>query len=294
MTPLDDTSCGRHLLARSRRVLFLVGALLVSSVPAAAQSLLVNGSFEAGPDPGEQMQLPMGSTAVTGWVVNLNPVDYVGTYWAAAEGTRSMALNGANPGGVSQTFATSIGTEYVVRFSMAGDAFSNPILKHMRVSAAGQSQDFEFNAEHSWPWELGWLTKEFPFTANATSTTVQFTSLDAGNTGPTLDDVAVVEQTVGVPRTGAAAFELGSPYPNPSPGGFSIGYALPFEAPIRISILDLAGREVRVLAEGPQSAGRRTLFWDGNTAEGAAPAGLYFVRLTGPGVSLVRKGALSR
>src|SRR5206468_12424279 len=82
---------------------FLLGLLV--PCPAGA-NLLVNGSFESGPAPGDAMQLAAGSTAITGWVVTPSNIDYCGTRWTAAQGARSLGLNGASPGGISQTFSS--------------------------------------------------------------------------------------------------------------------------------------------------------------------------------------------
>jgi choice-of-anchor C domain-containing protein len=268
----------------------LAGGLVTWSVPAAAVNLLTNGSFELGTDPGEAVELPMGSTALPGWVVTRNPIDYVGTRWNAAEGVRSLALNGTNPGGIAQSFATVPGQPYTVRFFMAGDAFSSPILKHMRVSAAGQSQDYEFDAGHSWPWGMGWFEHSLVFTANASSTTLEFESLDAGTTGPTLDSVVVTGQSpVGVPIVPPAGLALAAPSPNPAREGFEIAYTVPTAMSLRLSVIDVRGRELHVLAEGVHPAGPYARGWNRRTEHGQAPAGLYFIRLDAPGRSIVRK-----
>ena len=76
-----------------------------------------------------------------------------------------------------------------------------------------------------------------------------------------------------------AALALEPARPSPMRGTGQLGFVLPREARARLSILDLQGREIAVLADGVFSAGRHTATWDGNTARGSAPAGLYFVRL---------------
>src|SRR5262249_58953915 len=144
------------------------------------------------------------------------------------------ALNGSGPGGIAQSFYTVAGQPYSVDFFMAGDAFSNPILKHMRVAAAGQSQDYEFDAGHSWPWGMGWLPQTFTFTANSSSTTLEFTSLDAGDTGPALDSVVVTGQSPLDVRVNPSAFALAAPYPNPSSRGVQIDFSLASDTPGRL------------------------------------------------------------
>ena len=59
-------------------------------------NLLVNGSFEEGPDPGEQGWKPLdkGCKDIKGWEVTRGQIDYLGTYWEHADGKRSLDLDG--------------------------------------------------------------------------------------------------------------------------------------------------------------------------------------------------------
>ena len=275
----------------SRRLLLscILAALLVSPLQAEATN---NASFEVGPDPGEAMTVAVGAGTITGWTVTRNPIEYVGSRWDASEGLRSVALNGTSPGGIAQTLSTLPGQTYTVHFFMGGDAFSNPVMKHMRVEAAGASQDYEFDASHAWPWGMGWLEKTFVFTAGTTSTTLEFYSLDTGDTGPTIDNVTLVTPVDALPF--GRSVLLGAPTPNPARQAFSLDFVLATDTPLRLSIWDVRGREVFVMAEGTRPAGSYTARWDGNIGGRPAAAGLYIVRLEAPGVTLVRKAVLSR
>lgn len=71
--------------------------------------------------------------------------------------------------------------------------------------------------------------------------------------------------------------------PSPMRGTGQLVFVLPREANARLSVLDLQGREIAVLADGVFPAGRHTATWDGRTGQGSAPAGLYFVRLLAEG-----------
>lgn len=72
--------------------------------------------------------------------------------------------------------------------------------------------------------------------------------------------------------------------PNPFHGATRIRFALEEAAPVRVTVHDVAGREVARLAHGPLSAGPRALVWDGRDAAGRrVPPGAYLVRLAGPG-----------
>jgi len=247
---LNRRSLPAWLLQRASRCVPAISCALLAAAPPAGANMAANGGFESGPDPGDVMQLTVGSTALAGWVVTRNPIDYVGTLWAAAEGARSLGLNGSSPGGIAQTIATVPGAPYAVRFWLAGDAFSNPIFKRLRVTAAGQTRDYEFDATHAWPWDLGWVEKTFAFTAVSTATTIEFMSLDAGDTGPTLDKVTVSSlDPLASPDPSPTGFLLAPPIPNPARGDLRIAFEVSSEAPLRLSVMDVQGREVRVLAE---------------------------------------------
>jgi hypothetical protein len=77
---------------------------------------------------------------------------------------------------------------------------------------------------------------------------------------------------------------LARPSPNPAPGAARIAFTLPHETHVRLVLHDVAGRLVRVLAEGSLPAGVHELTWDRRDASGAVTrAGLYFVRMEAEG-----------
>lgn len=80
-------------------------------------------------------------------------------------------------------------------------------------------------------------------------------------------------------------FSLGLPRPNPSSGMMSISVSVPESGgTARLAVYDMAGRCIRVLAEGSLAAGSHSYTWNGLTGEGpAAPSGLYFIRLDASG-----------
>jgi len=53
-----------------------------------------------------------------------------------------------------------------------------------------------------------------------------------------------------------AEFTLGAPRPCPTQGPITCEFSLPHDASVRLSIVDLMGREVGVLADGPHRAGQ--------------------------------------
>ena len=74
---------------------------------------------------------------------------------------------------------------------------------------------------------------------------------------------------------------LDAPAPNPSRGAATVRYALAAPAAVRIAVVDLFGREVAVLADAEQHAGRHTV----SLGATRLAAGVYVVRMVvGPTV----------
>jgi len=89
-------------------------------------------------------------------------------------------------------------------------------------------------------------------------------------------------------------FALTRVWPNPSAGMARVDFAVAREIKVRLSVLDVQGREVAVLAHGPCTPGRYQATWSGRTEHGEAPVGVYFIRYQVPGNSLVRRLVLAR
>ncbi|NOT33191.1 MAG: T9SS type A sorting domain-containing protein [Candidatus Eisenbacteria bacterium] len=82
--------------------------------------------------------------------------------------------------------------------------------------------------------------------------------------------------------------------PNPSRGPVTIQFALTAPTEVRLSILDLAGREIANLAEGRHERGSYQLNWDGRAKHDRVPAGIYFVRYSTPERITTRRLAIAR
>lgn len=69
--------------------------------------------------------------------------------------------------------------------------------------------------------------------------------------------------------------------PNPARGAITAEFTLPqAESRASLGLYDLNGRLVRLLAQGPRSAGTQRVTWDGLMQDGNRPhAGVYFLRL---------------
>jgi hypothetical protein len=83
--------------------------------------------------------------------------------------------------------------------------------------------------------------------------------------------------------------------PNPFSGASRLRFAVERESPVRIGVLDLQGREVRVLHSGMHAAGILDLAWDGRDRVGhVLESGVYFYRIEGNGTVLLRKIVMLR
>jgi hypothetical protein len=88
---------------------------------------------------------------------------------------------------------------------------------------------------------------------------------------------------LGEPVTVAAApsvfaFALTRAVPNPATGPQHIGFTLPREADVDVSVFDVAGRCVATLVHGNVAAGAHETEW-----RGPVPAGVYLVKYRHPG-----------
>mgnify|MGYP003111210448 CR=1 FL=1 len=138
-------------------------------------NLIQNGSFE---------------NSLNSW--SYDQINYIGD-WQAADGIRTLDLNAESGGGyVEQTIQTVPNQSYTVGFALSKNPGSPSGSETLRVSAAGQSQDYVFNDSNTTT-NMLWDKHTFSFTANSPSTTLRLASADpAGGTdawGPALDEV---------------------------------------------------------------------------------------------------------
>lgn len=82
---------------------------------------------------------------------------------------------------------------------------------------------------------------------------------------------------------------------NPASGHVPVVFSLSQPADARVEVYDLGGRLVRVLADGPRSAGAHALTWDGRSDGGVpAPTGMYFVSARSEGWGVMKRLILIR
>jgi hypothetical protein len=110
----------------------------------------------------------------------------------------------------------------------------------------------------------------------------------AGNAGSDLSDAVwtIVDPLVGVTEPPPAIRDFGLTLisPNPTSGLATVEYAVARASEVRVSVYDLQGRELAVLARGARTPGLYQASWNGEGEKGPAHAGVYFVRLNAPGV----------
>ncbi|MDL1879360.1 T9SS type A sorting domain-containing protein, partial [Cytophagia bacterium CHB2] len=91
------------------------------------------------------------------------------------------------------------------------------------------------------------------------------------------------------------AFYLAPNYPNPFNAGTRIAYSIPHEAPVKVAIYDLSGREVAVLEDAQRPAGFYEVAWEGRDHAGReVPSGVYIYKLRANFQNLSRKLLLLR
>jgi choice-of-anchor C domain-containing protein len=178
--------------------LLLILALTLGLGLTSASAQLLNGSFEDGTDPGAYSTVNLvdvNNATITGWTVG--GIDYIGTYWQAAAGSRSIDMNGYfETGSVSQTFATTPGLTYQITFSMSGNPDGGPAEKVMSVSATGAAAGtYTYITGTNTKVDMQWAMNSYSFKATSASTTLTFTSLIEGAYGPALDNVAIASVT---------------------------------------------------------------------------------------------------
>ena len=92
--------------------------------------------------------------------------------------------------------------------------------------------------------------------------------------------------SVDVPLTSAGAnpipesYALDQNYPNPFNAGTVISFALPTASHVKVTVFNVLGQTVRVLADDQLEAGIHRLSWDGRDANSnSASSGVYFYRI---------------
>ncbi len=176
------------------RKLLLGLAATLSLSTAANAATIVNGSFETGVSPGSFTTLSGGSTAINGWTVGGASIDYIGNYWTAQNGSRSIDLAGNGIGSISQIIATVTGQMYNVSFFVSRNPDGGVTPRIGFVDVGGTPTQVSFANGASTRQNMGWEQRNFVFTAASSSTTLRFSADPATSRtsfGLGLDNVSI-------------------------------------------------------------------------------------------------------
>ena len=180
---------------------FVCASALVAgaAVPSGAQAIgFINGSFENSnvnvPNSPGFVTLGAGSTNITGWQVGFGAIDYIGSYWTAGDGIRSIDLNATVKGSIQQTITDlTIGQTYKVSFMLSGNPAGGPSTKEIEVKASVDSAIYQYDTavEGTTLGDMQWVAKYFYFTATDDEAILKFESKIDGAYGGALDYVSV-------------------------------------------------------------------------------------------------------
>lgn len=158
-------------------------------------SLVQNGSFEQGVNPGVSADLPgPDSTSITGWTIENASVDYIGTRWIAGDGARCLDLSGTDAATISQMISGLVpGHSYRLSFLMAANPEVSTYVARLRATIGSARSEFQFSQPGITTANLGWTLKSMTFVASSSSHKLSLISLNPGWAGAALDKVQITE-----------------------------------------------------------------------------------------------------
>ncbi|MFD1613075.1 choice-of-anchor C family protein [Sphingomonas tabacisoli] len=187
----------------------LIAFLSAAALPCAAHAAtIVNGSFEDGVNPGSFTTVNAGQTNITGWDVLAGSVDYIGSYWQASDGVRSVDLSGNSIGTLGQTITgLTVGQSYAVTFDVSRNPDGGVTPRTGTFTAGGQTFQFAYSDASSNRADMKWATVSYSFTASDTSALISFSADASGGCcyGPAIDNVRIAA----VPEPASWAMMLG-------------------------------------------------------------------------------------
>ncbi|HEV2568727.1 choice-of-anchor C family PEP-CTERM protein [Sphingomonas sp.] len=187
----------------------LISALVAVTLPAAAGAVTIaNGSFENGIDPGSFTTLGAGSNGITDWTVLGGSVDYIGSYWQASDGVRSVDLSGNAIGTLGQVVTgLTAGQSYTVTFDVSRNPDGGVTPRTGVFTAGGQTFNFSYSDATSNRANMKWETVSYSFLATGSSALISFASDSSGGCcfGPALDNVRIAA----VPEPASWAMMIG-------------------------------------------------------------------------------------
>lgn len=178
------------------RLALTIAAALLASTSASAVTL-INGSFEDGVaigGSGFETLATGDTTSITGWEVLSDGVDYIGSYWAASDGVRSLDLSALTSGGVKQSVSGfEIGKRYTITFDVSANFSGGNDTKRFTMSATGGEPyiDSYTRTGANSASNMLWQTYSYTFTATGMMQDIQFRSLENDPSGIALDNVSI-------------------------------------------------------------------------------------------------------
>lgn len=128
-------------------------------------------------------------------------------------------------------------------------------------------EDWEFNTVNWSPFDL---TVENPPDFSQ--------EFDVAESGPVPEDFRVLKA-----------------YPNPFNPSTTIEFAIPHAEKVNVSIYNVLGQHVRTLVDGDKQAGTHRVHWDAHdSSDNPLASGVYFMRLTSPERTMMKKIVLLR
>jgi hypothetical protein len=189
------------------------------------------------------------------------------TMFGPAADLKSVAIGDLNGDGHPDLALANYGSNSISVLIGNGDGTFQPAMDYVTGVRPNSVAVGDFNGDG----RLDLVTA-----SNASAGSVSVLLNDAGTVGIEGDRVPT-------------GFEL-QLHPNPFHSRITLEAAMPRAASVRLDVFDLHGRRVRVLHDGDVVARHQTFSWDGLDSDGSvAPAGLYLIRLSGPGMVLTRK-----
>ena len=189
-----------------KRMIAATTAMLLAGSASAAT--LINGSFETSTlDPGVFTTVDSPSTIIDGWTVTSGSIDYIGNYWVASDGNRSIDLAGNAIGSIAQSFDTIIGQSYTASFDLSANPDGGAVARNLLVSIDGGGPLLFTHPGGNSNGAMNWLNNSFTFTATNASTNLAFATDGSSNGfyGAALDNVLLSA----VPEPAAWAMMIG-------------------------------------------------------------------------------------
>jgi len=92
------------------------------------------------------------------------------------------------------------------------------------------------------------------------------------------------------PSEAPSSVTLCTNYPNPFNAGTTILYAVPDAVPVRLTVYNLLGQEIKTLVNATVQAGTHAATWNGTNAVGMqVSSGIYFYRFETGGIVVTKR-----